>query len=52
MRRYVLLAALCLASACVQAKGVPFAVESLQKAQQMAKQDTARHVLVFYSSEN
>ena len=52
MKRYLVLAALCLASAGVQAKGVSYAVESFPKAQQMAKQDAARHVLVFYSSEN
>ena len=51
MTRYIVLAALCLASACVQAKGVPFAVESFQKAQQAVKQDASRHVLVFYTSE-
>jgi hypothetical protein len=52
MKRYVLLVALCFANACVQAKGVPYAVESFPKAQQLAKQDAARHVLVFYTSEN
>ena len=52
MKRYALLVALCLASAGVQAKGLPYAVESLQKAQQLSKQDASRHVLVFYTSEN
>jgi hypothetical protein len=52
MKRFILLIALCLASAGVQAKGVPFAVESFQKAQQAVKQDASRHVLVFYTSEN
>jgi hypothetical protein len=33
-----------------QAYGLPYAVESLQKAQALAKQDAARHVLVFYTS--
>jgi hypothetical protein len=52
MKRFILLIALCLASAGVQAKGVPNAVESFPKAQQLVKQDAARHVLVFYTSEN
>jgi len=52
MKRFLLLAALCLASLGVQAKGVPFAMESFQKAQQVVKQDASRHVLVFYTSEN
>ena len=52
MKRFIFLIALCLASAGVQAKGVPFAMESFQKAQQAVKQDASRHVLVFYTSEN
>jgi hypothetical protein len=44
--------ALCLAAAAAQAKGLPYAVESLQKAQQIAKQGASKHVLVFYTSEN
>ena len=52
MKRYALLIALCLASAVANAKGLPYAVDSLQKAQQAAKQDSSKHVLVFYSSEN
>jgi hypothetical protein len=51
MRRLLfLIAALALNSA--HAAGLPFAVESLQKAQTIAKQDGAKHVLVFYTSEN
>ncbi|MGQ0749962.1 MAG: hypothetical protein ACT4PS_05450 [Betaproteobacteria bacterium] len=50
MKRLAVLIALCLASALAQAKGVPYAVDSLQKAQTTAKQG-ARHVLVFYTSE-
>ena len=52
MKRYALLIALCLAAAAANAKGLPYAVDSLQKAQQVAKQDAGKHVLVFYSSEN
>jgi hypothetical protein len=52
MKRYALLIALCLASAAASAKGLPYAVDSLQKAQQVSKQDGTKHVLVFYSSEN
>ena len=52
MKRLILLAALCVASAVAQAKGLPYAVESLQKAQQLSKQSPSRHVLVFYTSEN
>ena len=52
MKRIILLVALGLASLGVQAKGVPFAMESFQKAQQAVKQDASRHVLVFYTSEN
>ena len=52
MRKLVLLIALCLASTLAQAKGLSYAVDSLQKAQQVAKQDSSKHVLIFYSSEN
>jgi hypothetical protein len=43
----LLLAAL---SGGAQAYGLKYAVDSLPKAQALAKQDTARHVLVFYTS--
>jgi hypothetical protein len=33
-----------------QAYGLKYAVDSLPKAQALAKQDKARHVLVFYTS--
>ena len=52
MRKLVLLIALCLASALAQAQGLSYAVDSLQKAQQVVKQDSSRHILIFYSSEN
>jgi hypothetical protein len=37
-------------SGFAQASGLTYAVESLQKAQVLAKQNTGRHVLVFYTS--
>jgi hypothetical protein len=37
-------------SALAHAAGLSYAVESLEKAQSLAKQNTARHVLVFYTS--
>jgi len=37
-------------SALAQAAGLTYAVESLQKAQALAKQGGSRHVLVFYTS--
>ena len=37
-------------SGLAQAYGLKYAVESLEKAQSLAKQDTARHVLIFYTS--
>jgi hypothetical protein len=52
MKRYVLLAALLLSSAWTQAAGLPFAVESLKKAQEASAKDPSKHVLVFYTSEN
>jgi hypothetical protein len=33
-----------------QASGLTYAVDSLPKAQALAKQNSARHVLVFYTS--
>ena len=52
LTRCTLVIALFLAAAAAQAKGLPYALESLQKAQQIAKQDASKHVLVFYTSEN
>jgi hypothetical protein len=52
MKRFALFVALCLAAAAGYAKGVPFALESLEKAQQVSRQDASKHVLVFYTSEN
>ncbi len=52
MKRLALLVAMFLASAWAQAAGLPFAVESLKKAKEVSAQDPAKHVLVFYTSEN
>jgi hypothetical protein len=52
MKRFVLLVAICLASALAQAGGLPYAVESLKKAQDLSAKNGAKHVLVFYTSEN
>jgi hypothetical protein len=52
MKRFVFLIATLVLSAVAHAAGLPFAVESFQKAQALAKQDSAKHVLVFYTSEN
>jgi hypothetical protein len=50
MRRLIFLAAI-LATALSHAGGLPYAVESLKKAQELSGKD-AKHVLVFYTSEN
>ena len=52
MKRFALFVALCLAAAVAYAKGVPYAVESLEKAQHVSRRDASKHVLVFYTSEN
>jgi hypothetical protein len=52
MKRMLFVAALWAFAALAHAKGVPFAVESLEKAQQIARQDSAKHVLVFFTSES
>jgi len=51
MKRLVLLLFMCCVTAYSHAKGVPFAVESFQKAQALAAQSGAKHTLVFYTSE-
>jgi hypothetical protein len=50
MKRFAIALLLAALSSVAQAYGLPYAVESLQKAQALAKQDAARHVLVFYTS--
>ena len=52
MKRFVFLIAALVLSAAAQAAGLPFAVDSFQKAQALARQDSAKHVLVFYTSDN
>ena len=52
MKRCIFLLAALALSAAAHAGGLPFAVESFQKAQALAKQDGAKHVLVFYTSDN
>ena len=52
MRSLVFLIAALALSAAAQAAGLPFAVDSFQKARSLAKQDGGKHVLVFYTSEN
>jgi hypothetical protein len=52
MKRSLAVVALCAFAAIAHAKGVPFAVESLEKAQQIVKQNSAKHVLVFFTSES
>lgn len=52
MKRLAFLVAMLLASAWAQAAGLPFAVESLQKAKQASAKDPSKHLLVFYTSEN
>jgi hypothetical protein len=52
MKRFALLIVLLLASVWAQAAGLPFAVESLKKAQEVSSKDPSKHVLVFYTSEN
>lgn len=52
MRRFALLVATLFVSALAQAGGLPYAVESLKKAQELSKLDGSKHVLVFYTSEN
>lgn len=52
MTRFAFLVAMFLASAWAQAAGLPFAVESLKKAQEVSANDPSKHVLVFYTGEN
>jgi hypothetical protein len=52
MKRLALLVMMCCVSALAQAKGVPFAVESFGKAQELSKKDGTKHVLVFYTADN
>lgn len=50
MKRLAIAAVLLAMSGFAHAYGLPYAVDSLQKAQAQARQNTSRHVLVFYTS--
>ncbi len=50
MKRLVAAALLMGLAGLAQAYGLPYAVDSLEKAQAQVKQNTGRHVLVFYTS--
>lgn len=50
MKRIVLASLLLALNGIAHGYGLPYAVDSLQKAQAQAKQNTSRHVLVFYTS--
>jgi hypothetical protein len=50
MKRFVAALALLACSALAHASGLPWAVDTLEKAQSLAGQGAARHVLVFYTS--
>ena len=52
MKHLLFVIFLCALGGIAQAKGVPFAVKSLQDAETVARQDGNKHVLVFYTSEN
>jgi hypothetical protein len=51
MTRFAFLVLMCCISALAQAKGVPFAVESFGKAQELSKSGS-KHTLVFYTADN
>jgi hypothetical protein len=50
MKRVAVATLLLALNTLAHAAGLTYAVESLEKAQSLAKQNTARHVLVFYTS--
>jgi hypothetical protein len=50
MKRIVLASLLLALSGIAHGYGLPYAVDSLQKAQAQARQNASRHVLVFYTS--
>jgi hypothetical protein len=52
VKGYLLAIVLCLASPLAGAKGVPFAMKSLQQAEEAVRQDSGKHVLVFFTSES
>jgi hypothetical protein len=52
MARFVFLILALAFGAAAHGAGLPFATGSLDKAKEIARQDTARHVLIFYTSPN
>jgi hypothetical protein len=50
MKRFTIALLMLALSGPALASGLAYAVDSLEKAQALAKQNTARHVLVFYTS--
>ena len=52
MKHLLSVLALLVVSAGAHAAGLPFAVDSLAKAQDVTKADATKHVLIFYSSAN
>ena len=50
MTRLVVASLLMGLSGLAHAYGLPYAVDSLQKAQSLTQQNASRHVLVFYTS--
>jgi len=50
MKRFIAMILLAGFSGLAQAYGLPWAVDSLPKAQAQAKQGAGKHVLVFYTS--
>jgi hypothetical protein len=50
MKKFAVVLVLATWSAVASASGLPWAVDSLEKAQSLATQGASRHVLVFYTS--
>ena len=52
MKHWLFAIFLCVAAGVADAKGVPFAVKSLEQAETIARQDASKHVLIFFTHEN
>jgi hypothetical protein len=52
VKTYLFAIILALVSPIAAAKGVPFAVKSLQQAEEIARQDNGKHVLIFFTHES
>ena len=50
MKQFVVALLILCWSGLAQAYGLPYAVDSLEKAQAQTRKDASRHVLVFYTS--